>query len=148
MQWLAGGDTPASRTVTRQADPNDWTLATRTIHLRVFAYSPNQVQSFQCPPQGSRRTRNMAFGTSVSPLIRLRPGMTVPDSGIYESSHSFRRSTMVLGEPAPPTPLPGEWWTQIIKTNPATDGQSTLADFGRRALSQRLTRTHPRTKLG
>jgi hypothetical protein len=48
----------------------------------------------------------------------VKPGATVPDSGIYKSSISHTRSTMVQGEPAPPTPKKGEVWKQIINTNP------------------------------
>ena len=48
----------------------------------------------------------------------VKPGRTVPDSGIYESSITRRRATMVEGEPAPPTPKPGETWRQQVDTNP------------------------------
>ena len=48
----------------------------------------------------------------------IRPGKTVPDSGIYKSTKSGTRSTMVKGEPAPPTPQKGEKWRQIVDTNP------------------------------
>jgi hypothetical protein len=47
----------------------------------------------------------------------VRPGKPVPDSGIYESSQSGRRATMVKNEPAPPTPRPGETWRQVVDTN-------------------------------
>ena len=49
---------------------------------------------------------------------KIKPGERVPDSGIYESSKSKRRATMVEGEPAPPTPQKGEKWKQVIDTNP------------------------------
>lgn len=50
--------------------------------------------------------------------IRIKPGERVPDSGIYRSSISKRRTTIVKGEPAPPTPEKDEVWEQIIDTNP------------------------------
>jgi hypothetical protein len=46
----------------------------------------------------------------------IRPGQTVQDSGIY--STQGRRSTLVQGEPAPPTPKPGQVWRQVVDTNP------------------------------
>ena len=55
-------------------------------------------------------------GGGKPPLIK--PGQKVPDSGIYRSTKSRRRATMVRDEPAPPTPTPGERWRQIIDTNP------------------------------
>ena len=48
----------------------------------------------------------------------VTPGSKVPDSGIYKSSKSGQRSTMVKGEPAPPTPKKGETWKQVVDTNP------------------------------
>lgn len=48
----------------------------------------------------------------------VRPGQSVPDSGIYQSSISKTKSTMVKGEPAPPTKQKGEIWKQIVDTNP------------------------------
>lgn len=54
-------------------------------------------------------------GGSKPPVVR--PGQTVPDSGIYKSS-SGRKATMVEGERAPPTPERGEKWKQIVNTNP------------------------------
>jgi hypothetical protein len=48
----------------------------------------------------------------------VKPGGTVPDSGIYQSNKSKTRATMVKGEPAPPTPEKGETWKEIISTNP------------------------------
>ncbi len=50
--------------------------------------------------------------------VTVKPGEKVPDSGIYQSSGSKTKSTMVKGEPAPPTPNKGEIWTQIVDTNP------------------------------
>lgn len=47
----------------------------------------------------------------------MPPGKPVPDSGIYQSSRSGTRATMVKNEPAPPTPLKGEKWRQVIDTN-------------------------------
>lgn len=47
----------------------------------------------------------------------VKPGQTVPDSGIYESSISKIKATMVEGESAPPTPKKGEIWKQKIDTN-------------------------------
>lgn len=48
----------------------------------------------------------------------ITPGMLVLDSGIYQSTKSKTRATMVLGEPAPPTPEKGEKWLQVVDTNP------------------------------
>jgi hypothetical protein len=48
----------------------------------------------------------------------VKPGGKVPDSGIYQSTLTKQRSTLVKGEPAPPTQKPGEEWQQIIDTNP------------------------------
>lgn len=50
------------------------------------------------------------------PLIK--PGQTVPDSGIYRQTGSNRRATMVKGEPAPPTGKAGKKWRQVVDTNP------------------------------
>jgi len=51
-------------------------------------------------------------------MERVRPGHEVPDSGIYESTVTKRRSTLVKGESAPPTPAPNEEWVQLVDTNP------------------------------
>lgn len=48
----------------------------------------------------------------------VRPGQPVPDSGIYQSTRSKRRATLVKKEPAPPTPEKGEEWKQVVDTNP------------------------------
>jgi hypothetical protein len=48
----------------------------------------------------------------------VKPGVKVPDSGIYQSTKSKQKTTLVKGEPAPPTPQKGEEWTQIVNTNP------------------------------
>ena len=50
--------------------------------------------------------------------LLVKPGQPVPTSGIYESSQSQSRATMVKGEPAPPTPQKDEVWRQVIETNP------------------------------
>lgn len=47
----------------------------------------------------------------------VKPGQTVKDSGIYKSSKSGTKSTLVKGESAPPTPKKGEQWKQIVDTN-------------------------------
>lgn len=52
----------------------------------------------------------------------IRPGQSVQDSGIYKSTISHRRATMVKDEPAPPTPQKGEKWRQIVDTNPPKKG--------------------------
>ncbi len=52
---------------------------------------------------------------SVKPTVK--PGQKVPDSGIYKSSISGQKSTLVKNEPAPPTPRSGEKWKQIVNTN-------------------------------
>jgi len=49
---------------------------------------------------------------------RVKPGEKVPDSGIYKSTKSKRKATMVEGEPAPPTPQKDEKWKQVVDTNP------------------------------
>lgn len=49
---------------------------------------------------------------------KIAPGSRVPDSGIYQSSKSNKRATLVKGEPAPPTPRKGEKWQQVVDTNP------------------------------
>lgn len=49
----------------------------------------------------------------------VTPGTKVTDSGIYQSSKSGTRATMTRGEPAPPTPQPGEKWRQVVDTNPS-----------------------------
>lgn len=46
----------------------------------------------------------------------VKPGQKVPDSGIYKAGN--KRATMVRGEPAPPTPKPGQKWHQAVDTNP------------------------------
>jgi len=48
----------------------------------------------------------------------VKPGQTVQDSGIYKSTKSGQRSTLVKNEPAPPTPQKGEQWKQVVDTNP------------------------------
>jgi hypothetical protein len=46
----------------------------------------------------------------------VRPGATVPRSGIYQDTLSQRRATLVKGEPAPPTPYKAGCWQQVIDT--------------------------------
>ncbi|OPY80942.1 MAG: hypothetical protein A4E64_00106 [Syntrophorhabdus sp. PtaU1.Bin058] len=48
----------------------------------------------------------------------VKPGQAVPDSGIYRNTRTGERSTLVRGEPAPPTTGKGQKWTQVIDTNP------------------------------
>ena len=60
----------------------------------------------------------MAPGRSGGKPPPIKPGQKVPDSGIYQSTKSKQRATMVRGEPAPPTPKPGEKWHQKVDTNP------------------------------
>jgi hypothetical protein len=48
----------------------------------------------------------------------VKPGGTVPDSGIYESSKSKQKATMVKDMVAPPTPEKGENWKEVVSTNP------------------------------
>jgi len=55
----------------------------------------------------------MAVSKKPAPL---KPGQSVTDSGIY--SVPGRRSTLVKGEPAPPTPKKGQKWRQVVDTNP------------------------------
>ena len=48
----------------------------------------------------------------------VKPGEKVKDSGIYKSTKSGQKSTLVKNEPAPPTPRKGEKWKQVVDTNP------------------------------
>jgi hypothetical protein len=50
----------------------------------------------------------------------IKPGQTVEDSGIYQSSKSKIKATCVKGEHAPPTRQKGETWKQVVDTNPKT----------------------------
>jgi hypothetical protein len=50
--------------------------------------------------------------------VSVRPGHKVQDSGIYRDPKSGRRATLVGGEPAPPTPIKGGVWHQVVDTNP------------------------------
>lgn len=50
--------------------------------------------------------------------IKVKPGAKVPDSGIYKDTKTGIRSTLVKGEPAPPTQKKGGHWVQVIDTNP------------------------------
>jgi hypothetical protein len=54
----------------------------------------------------------------MSKKVTVKPGEKVTDSGIYQSTISRTRATMVDGEPAPPTPKKGETWVQVVDTNP------------------------------
>lgn len=54
----------------------------------------------------------------------VKPGETVPDSGIYETTKTKKKATMVEGEPAPPTPQKGEKWKQKVDTNPPKKGST------------------------
>jgi len=47
----------------------------------------------------------------------VKPGEKVKDSGIYQDD-SGRRSTLVKGEPAPPTTKKDQTWKQVVDTNP------------------------------
>lgn len=47
----------------------------------------------------------------------VSPDQIVKDSGIYKSTKSNKKATMVKGEPAPPTPSKGEKWKQVVDTN-------------------------------
>jgi hypothetical protein len=57
----------------------------------------------------------------MSRVHTLRPGETVPRSGIYQESRSKRRATLVKGEPAPPTPHKQGQWYQVVDTESTTD---------------------------
>ena len=46
----------------------------------------------------------------------IKPGEKVKDSGIYQDN-SGRRSTLVKGEPAPPTTEKDQKWKQVVDTN-------------------------------
>lgn len=55
------------------------------------------------------------------PSVIVRPGETVPDSGIYEArtTHAaLGRSTLVKGKTAPPIEGPNAYWVQVFDTNP------------------------------
>lgn len=54
--------------------------------------------------------------TSKKPTPLIKPGQKVPNSGIYKAGN--KRATMVLGEPAPPTPKRGQKWKLVVDTNP------------------------------
>jgi hypothetical protein len=56
----------------------------------------------------------MAGAKSGKPTVK--PGVKVPDSGIYQTP-SGKKATMVKGEPAPPTTKKGETWKQVVDTN-------------------------------
>ncbi len=47
----------------------------------------------------------------------IKPGETVRDSGIYQSSETGQKTTLGKGDTAPPTPHKGETWKQIVNTN-------------------------------
>ena len=51
--------------------------------------------------------------------LSVNPGEKIPDSGIFESSESKERATLVRGKKAPPTPAAGEHWVQVVDTNPS-----------------------------
>jgi len=57
-------------------------------------------------------------GITMGKKPTVKPGAKVPDSGIYQDQKSGNKSTMVKGEPAPPTPKPGGLWKQVVDTNP------------------------------
>jgi len=48
----------------------------------------------------------------------VKPGQNVEDAGIYKSTQTDQKSTLVKNEPAPPTPRKGEKWKQVVDTNP------------------------------
>jgi hypothetical protein len=48
----------------------------------------------------------------------IKPGETVQESGIYESSKSHQKTTLDKGETAPPTPKKHEEWQPKVITNP------------------------------
>lgn len=56
--------------------------------------------------------------TRNNQLPKVKPGETVPDSGIYVDIIAGQTATLVKGEPAPPTDTEGSKWQQIIDTNP------------------------------
>ena len=49
---------------------------------------------------------------------KVTPGNPIPDSGIYQSSKSKKKTTLIKGKNAPPTPEKDEEWVQIHDTNP------------------------------
>ncbi|MBL1404975.1 MAG: YjzC family protein [Hyphomicrobiales bacterium] len=51
-------------------------------------------------------------------VIKVKPGAKVPDSGIYKDMKTGIKSTLVKGEPAPPSQKKGGVWKQIVDTNP------------------------------
>lgn len=48
----------------------------------------------------------------------VKPGKAVTDSGIYKSTKTGTKSTLVKGESAPSTKGKGEAWKQVVDTNP------------------------------
>lgn len=57
------------------------------------------------------------------PKPTIKPGTKVPDSGIYKEVGGPKRSTLVKGEPAPPTTKKGSGWKQVVDTNPSKKGK-------------------------
>lgn len=51
----------------------------------------------------------------------VKPGQTVPDSGIYRDTSSGDRATLVRGKTAPPTDQRGGKWREVVDTNPNND---------------------------
>lgn len=49
----------------------------------------------------------------------LKPGENVESPGIYQSDMSKKRATFATGELAPPAPLKGERWLQVVDTSAA-----------------------------
>ena len=48
----------------------------------------------------------------------VKPGGKVPDSGIYKSTKTGQKTTLIKDGIAPPTPQKGEEWQQVVNTNP------------------------------
>jgi hypothetical protein len=81
----------------------------------------NQYARHLLPVSTSTFDRLKRQGGNMPPIkpiaTTIKPGQKVPDSGIYRSTISKVKSTMVKNEPAPPTPRSGEKWKQIVNTN-------------------------------
>lgn len=67
----------------------------------------------ECVVEGNLKRGKMTKGKKTPPI---KPGEKVKDSGIYKDN-SGRRSTLVEGEPAPPTSGKGQTWKQVVDTN-------------------------------
>ena len=65
-------------------------------------------------------TRLKSKPKSAGRILRtIKPGQVVEDSGMYQSDRSKKRTTLVKGDFAPPTPLKDERWLWVIDMSKA-----------------------------